>query len=623
MSVRTAALLMSFLASGAALGLDADPPARVARLSYVEGNVVVQAAEGGAPENAVVNRPLTISDRLITPSGARAEFSIGTAAIRLDEYTDVTIANLDQDIAQIALNSGRLGIHVRELGESETFELDTANGTVRLFAPGDYRLEIDPQGATVLSVRHGDAELDSGGGPLRLRDGERARLGAGDQYAELQQFAMEDSFDAWCIERERAISDEESSRYVSRDVVGYEDLDNYGNWYTEPGYGTVWVPTTYVVGWVPYRFGSWFWFSSWGWTWIDHSPWGFAPFHYGRWAHLHNRWCWVPPPKHHHPVWGPGFVAWNHHAGPGGPRQRPVSWVPLAPNEVFVPSKTVSPRYLRNVNISNTGITNNAYITNVYNNRVRDIRYVNRAVPGAVTTLPRAAFVTPRTPVWTGDFRDNQRLLPGPSRSGNDSHPNRGSGSQTPGTPVALAPTNADRQANERRMTVPRTPTDRRQIESEGNWTRIDTGTRFDGRANSFTRSSQQPAAIGGSTPPPMWYTPPSMPYTPPSMPYTPPAMPYTPPPVRLAPNPSSDSGQRAWSSSRNESTREHRSPPSPRGRASVPVPAAPVRDQHAGTATQPPRAAPSNRGSAPANRGAPSNRGTPSNRGGLVANQP
>ena len=381
--------------------------------------------------------------------------------MRLDEYTDLTISNLDQDIVQVALNSGTLGIHVRELREAETFELDTPNGTVRLLRPGDYRLEIDPQGATVLSVRNGDAELDAGGGPVRLRDGERARLGAGDQYAELQQLGMEDSFDAWCIDRERAISDDESTRYVSRDVVGYEDLDNYGNWYSEPGYGAVWAPTIVIASWAPYHYGSWSWISPWGWTWIDQSPWGFAPFHYGRWAYLHHRWCWVPPHSPH-PVWGPGFVAWNHNTGPGGPHQKPVSWVPLGPSEVYVPSKSASPRYLRNVNVSNTAIANNAYITNVYNNRVRDIRYVNRNVPGAVTTLPRAAFVAPRTPVWTGDFRDNQRLLPGSSAQ----------------PPVALAPNNPDRQADDRRMTVPRRPTDRRQVESDGNWVRIDTTVR-------------------------------------------------------------------------------------------------------------------------------------------------
>ena len=441
-------------------------------------------------------------------------------------------------------------------------------------------------------VRNGDAELDNGGGPLRLRDGERARLGAGDQYAELQQL-----WDAGLRSTpgasiaSAAISDDESTRYVSRDVVGYEDLDNYGNWYSEPGYGAVWAPTIVIAGWAPYHFGSWSWISPWGWTWIDQSPWGFAPFHYGRWAYLHHRWCWVPPRilriRCGDRASSPGITTLDRVA----PHQKPVSWVPLGPSEVYVPSKSASPRYLRNVNVSNTAIANNAYITNVYNNRVRDIRYVNRNVPGAVTTLPRAAFVAPRTPVWTGDFRDNQRLLPGSSAQ----------------PPVALAPNNPDRQADDRRMTVPRRPTDRRQVESEGNWVRIDTGTRFDSRVNSFTPSGEQPAAITQPTPL-ATLRPAQMPAMTRS----------TPPPVRYTPTPSRDNRMRVQGTPhQNEVSVESRSAhesAAPAATRTAPAPGqsgravAPVRDaSSARTATQ--------------SRPAPAR--TPSNRSGLIANQP
>jgi Family of unknown function (DUF6600)/FecR protein len=505
--LRAAALWLALVISGTGLAQEADyapeadPPSRVARISYIQGQVYLQAADAGAPEEAVLNRPLTISDRLTTERGSRAELSVGTAALRVDEYSDLTIANLDQDIAQIALNSGTLGIHVRELRETETFEIDTPNATVRLLRPGDYRVEADEQGATALIVRSGDAELDNGNGPIRLRDGQRVRLAAGDQYADVQNLTMQDAFDAWCIERERGIAEAESTRYVSRDVVGYEDLDAYGSWYSEPGYGAVWAPSVVIVGWAPYRYGRWTWISPWGWTWVDRAPWGFAPFHYGRWAHLSNRWCWVPGPRFHRPVWAPGLVAWQRGPGFGDPNTRPVSWIPLGPREVYVPSKNVSPRYLRNVNIANTAINNNAYITNVARDRVRDIRYANRNVPGAVTTVPRTAFNTPRPgprPVWTGDFRDNARLQRGPDRSQpqprpgrdrdtwRDPRPRSGQPPDKVAPPTALAPVNTDRRTGDGRMTVPRAPTERRQIQSDGNWKRID------GQAASFARPMMQ-----------------------------------------------------------------------------------------------------------------------------------
>jgi len=496
-SVRAAAFSLALLLSGTGLAQDADyaaegdPPSRVARISYIQGEVDVQPA-AGAPEVAVLNRPLTISDRLATASGARAELSLGTAAVRIDQYSDLTIANLDQDIAQIELNSGTLGIHVRELREEETFQIDTPTATVRLLRPGDYRVEADAQGSTALIVRSGDAELDNGNGPIRLRDGQRVRLAAGDQYADVQNLTMQDTFDEWCMARERDIAEAEATRYVSREVVGYEDLDAYGSWHSEAGYGTVWAPTVIYGGWAPYRYGRWTWISPWGWTWIDRAPWGFAPFHYGRWAFLSHGWCWVPGPRLHRPVWAPGLVAWQRGPNLGNPHDRPVSWIPLGPHDVYVPSKNVTPRYLRNVNISNTAITNNAFITNVAKNRVRDIRFANRDVPGAITTVPRTGFITPRPgpkPVWTGDFKDNARLQRGPERpqprpgrdddqgSRRDSRPQSGQGPGTsPPTPVALAPANTDRRSGDGRMTLPRTPTDRRQIQGQinGNWRRID-----------------------------------------------------------------------------------------------------------------------------------------------------
>ncbi len=442
------ALFLALAVSGVAIGEDIDPPGRVGRLSYVQGDVLLQAADAGAPEQAALNRPLTISDRLMTESGSRAELSVGTAALRLDENTDLSIANLDYDIAQIELNSGTLGIHLRELREAETFEIDTPTATVLLLQPGDYRIEVEPQGATVLAVRTGDAELDNGYGPIRVRDRQQARLAGDEQFADVHALGPLDAFDDWCIERERAIADAQATRYVSRDVVGYEELDSHGTWWSEPGYGAVWAPTVVIAGWAPYRFGHWTWISPWGWTWIDHARWGFAPFHYGRWAFLRHRWCWVPP-RHHRPVWAPGLVVWKGGFHKSGPVHGAVSWFPLGPRDVHVPLHRASPRYLRNVNVSNTTIDNNAQITNVARNRVRNIGYANRDLPDALTSLPSNAFVAHR----------------------------------------AAAP--QPRLAVDERRTVPRMPTDRRSIAANGNRTRMTEG------AASFARPLEEPQVAG------------------------------------------------------------------------------------------------------------------------------
>src|SRR5256885_9992154 len=44
---------------------------------------------------------------------------------------------------------------------------------------------------------------------------------------------------------------------------------------------------------------------SWGWTWVDYSPWGFSPYHYGRWNYFGGRWGWCPGPVFGAPIYGP------------------------------------------------------------------------------------------------------------------------------------------------------------------------------------------------------------------------------------------------------------------------------------------------------------------------------
>lgn len=73
---------------------------------------------------------------------------------------------------------------------------------------------------------------------------------------------------------------------------------------------------------------------------MDDAPWGFAPFHYGRWAYINGYWGWCPGPYYVRPVYAPAFVAFvgGHHFGFAfgfGHSYAPVGWFPLAPGEVF------------------------------------------------------------------------------------------------------------------------------------------------------------------------------------------------------------------------------------------------------------------------------------------------
>ena len=150
-----------------------------------------------------------------------------------------------------------------------------------------------------------------------------------------------------------------ATRYIPPQLTGYEELDQYGSWTTTTDYGPVWTPRVVAVDWAPYRDGRWVWVNPWGWTWVDDMPWGFAPFHYGRWAYWGNRWCWVPGPYEPRPAYAPAVVGWVGGAGfslnvwSGGRRPPPPrygAWVPLAPREAYYQPGRYSNDYWRRVN---------------------------------------------------------------------------------------------------------------------------------------------------------------------------------------------------------------------------------------------------------------------------------
>src|ERR1043166_9038801 len=395
------------LAGTLAFGQDSDPPGRAARLSYVSGSVSFQP--GGVEDwvEATLNRPLTTGDRLWTESGARAELNIGSAAFRLNGRTNFAFLNLDDTTAQIQISLGTLSVRLRRLAEDETFEIDTPQAAFSLLRPGEYRIDVNEQGdTTIVTVRGGEGEATAGGQAFAVHAREQVRITGTEQPSyDRRDVPPADSFDNWCMDRDRREDRSQSARYVSRDMPGYADLDDHGAWRTYPDYGPVWVPSGVPIGWAPYRFGHWAWIAPWGWTWVDDTPWGYAPFHYGRWVFVGGYWGWVPGPVVVRPVYAPALVAWvgGSHlsvgiAIGGAPT---VGWFPLAPHEVWVPAYRASPRYFTRVNETNT-VVNNVNITNVYNNvyvnktNVTNVRYVNQNVNGAVTAVPQNAMVSGR-----------------------------------------------------------------------------------------------------------------------------------------------------------------------------------------------------------------------------------
>lgn len=409
---------------------DEDPPGRVARLKYTSGEVSVQP--GGVNEwvAASINRPLTTSDRVWADKNSRAELHLGTAAIRLADETSVTLSNISDNTVQVELHQGTLNLTVRRLYSGEIYEIDTPNLAFTITKAGEYRFDVNSTAdTTVVTVWKGRGEATGDGRAVRVESGERVRFTSGTSLAH-DNFVSphRDGFDDWCRVRDKRESGVYSARYVSPGVIGYEDLDYYGSWSYYPEYGRVWFPVV-ASGWAPYSYGRWVWVRPWGWTWVDDSPWGFAPFHYGRWVHYGSRWGWVPGPYYVRPVYAPALVAWIGGGWGvgfsfGGPS---VGWFPLGYREPYFPYYRSSQRYWRNVNVTNTRITNVTVINNYYNNRthINNVRYANRNVPGAVIAADRNALVNSERIDRVGRRPDRAQLRDATLTSNIDVRPTR------------------------------------------------------------------------------------------------------------------------------------------------------------------------------------------------------
>ena len=382
-----------------------DPPDRVARLNYMQGSVSYQVSGDTDWVDADPNRPLTTGDNLWADQNSRGEVHIGSTAIRLSSETGISFLNLDDRTVQLELPQGMIEIHLRNDASGQAFEIDTPNLAFTLTSAGEYLIETDPNGSsTVIVVREGEGEVTGGGESYDLAAGQQYTFTGTDQLTYDAGAAPGfDDFEAWCQARDQEENNAVSAQYVSRDVDGYYDLDANGDWESDADYGEMWFPTGVAAGWAPYCVGHWVWITPWGWTWVDGERWGFAPFHYGRWAFVRNRWGWVPGPMVVRPVYAPALVAFVGGGRPGfgfaarfGAGFEGVAWFPLGPHDVFVPGYHASARYVQYINVTNARMLKVSDVTTVSNNRGSE-NFMYARNTAAVTVVSKDTFVNARS----------------------------------------------------------------------------------------------------------------------------------------------------------------------------------------------------------------------------------
>ncbi|MBI3650647.1 MAG: FecR domain-containing protein [Acidobacteria bacterium] len=329
--------------------VDDDPVQRVARITYIQGEVSFLRAGVKEWSDATENLPLLTGDQIYVGSRGRAEIQFGRGNyVRLSEQTALTITELSHTAALLEVTEGIAIVRLERYGSAwDRFEVDTPNSALVLKQDGLYRVNVRGANDSEVIIRRGLAEVFSDDGNFKVREGQRLTIDtSANGRLQIAADTSNDDWDRWSYDRDRqtnyatvAAAPDYVSQYETNynSFYGASELTNYGYWTSYSNYGNCWVPRV-SAGWAPYRAGQWLWIPRVGWTWLSSEPWGWAPYHYGRWVFLNNiGWAWSPGFNTHYYNYGYSYYQWRP-ALVGffncpTPRGDYVGWYPLAPGD--------------------------------------------------------------------------------------------------------------------------------------------------------------------------------------------------------------------------------------------------------------------------------------------------
>ncbi len=302
---------------------------RLARLSYIEGNVSYQHSADIDWSAASVNLPLEPGDRIYTGDDGRAEIEFDDGSVyRLARNTDIEILSLKEERIQIRV---LVGLSTLMVASDTDFEINTPVAAFTALRKGTYRFGVDEDGNCDAIVRKGELEAANDHFSRRIQAGEMVRIAMNDaDKPEYARYDKRDEWDEWNDRRNADMNAYAGRRYLPDNVyIGASDLHRHGRWINVDSYGLAWVPYSVGVSWAPYSVGRWCYRPFYGWTWVSYEPWGWLPYHYGRWyrSSLYG-WCWLPGPSFAFNFWSPALVTF--YSGPSW-----ISWCPLGPGDYY------------------------------------------------------------------------------------------------------------------------------------------------------------------------------------------------------------------------------------------------------------------------------------------------
>lgn len=296
-----AAVLASFLFL--AIPSFADSQARIVRLSDVQGDVQIDRNTGQGYEKAFLNLPLTQGVKIKTGERARAEveFEDGSALRIIPntaiEFPQLSLRDSGAKVSAINLQQGTAYVNFAGTKNDE-FAVSFGHEKLTFSRPAHLRIEMGNTEASV-AVFKGEVQVSTASSPMNVGKDETVTFDLA--HADRETLAKEvepGPYDSWDKQQEqyqdRYASNSSSSSY-SPYAYGLSDLNYYGSFFNQAGYGMLWQPYFIGAGWDPFLNGAWAFYPGYGYGWASAYPWGWTPYHYGSWIFLPGRgWAWQP-----------------------------------------------------------------------------------------------------------------------------------------------------------------------------------------------------------------------------------------------------------------------------------------------------------------------------------------
>jgi len=163
-------IILAVATAFSSLAAAQEPPGRVGRIAYAEGDVAIYQDPEIAWEKAYVNSPLTSENSVWTEPRSRAEVRVSGIALRMAGGTQLDIPRLDDEAVSAFLVRGSVALRVRWFDDNQLLDIGTPQGDVRFYGVGRFRLDVDPdRDSTLLTVFAGTAALRSGDVPGAVR----------------------------------------------------------------------------------------------------------------------------------------------------------------------------------------------------------------------------------------------------------------------------------------------------------------------------------------------------------------------------------------------------------------------------------------------------------------------